>query len=398
MENMVKRYHTADVRIRQDAMIWGSDEPYQPVSHDMLAQLAELPFIKDIVLYYQARDWEVNEFGGCDAGYGQMKMTEEFREEFIRCEKLGTGWMSERENGDIRLSIRGFPADKLHLEEENIHVIEGSLDEEKFADGGYVIYNQGTNQSNSEAGLIHAGQVLHFSIYDPDRGQYVDKEAEVLAVVERSNPFPTGLLASAALAFPDKVFQEIYSGYQNMVGIVQADAIKELTEEEYAQVEKAVQDSFNYQLSIESKVMRREAERSEKSSMIVIGLFLSGVFGMIGICNVVNTLVTSVLSRKIEFAAMQSVGMTKKQMRAMLCREGLLLSGLSVLAAIPLGAFFCYMLGKAILFVSGFSAKIFAAGCVLLLVVMCLVSVLVAVLLTGFLTRKPVVERLREVE
>ena len=398
VENMVKRYHTADVRIRQDAMIWGSDEPYQPVSHDMLSQLAELPFIKDLVLYYQARDWEVNEFGGCDAGYGQMKMTEEFREEFIRCEKLGTGWMSERENGDIRLSIRGFPADKLHLEEENIHVIEGSLDEEKFADGGYVIYNQGTNQSNSEAGLIHAGQVLHFSIYDPDRGQYVDKEAEVLAVVERSNPFPTGLLASTALAFPDKVFQEIYSGYQNMVGIVQADAIKELTKEEYAQVEKAVQDSFNYQLSIESKVMRREAERSEKSSMIVIGLFLSGVFGMIGICNVVNTLVTSVLSRKIEFAAMQSVGMTKKQMRAMLCREGLLLSGLSALAAIPLGAFFCYMLGKAILFVSGFSAKIFAAGCVLLLVVMCLVSVLVAVLLTRFLTRKPVVERLREVE
>ena len=59
----------------------------------MLAQLAELPFIKDIALYYQARDWEVNGFGGCDAGYGQMRMTEEFREEFIRCEKLGTGWM-----------------------------------------------------------------------------------------------------------------------------------------------------------------------------------------------------------------------------------------------------------------------------------------------------------------
>ncbi|MFR8340522.1 MAG: hypothetical protein ACLVAW_29725 [Eisenbergiella massiliensis] len=37
----------------------------------------------------------------------------------------------------------------------------------------------------------------------------------------------------------------------------------------------------------------------------------------------------------------------------------------------------------------------FAAGCVLLLVVMCLVSVLVAGLLTRFLTRKPVVEQLR---
>ena len=33
-------------------------------------------------------------------------------------------------------------------------------------------------------------------------------------------------------------------------------------------------------------------------------------------------------------------------MRAMLCREGLLLSGLSVLAAIPLGAFFLLYAGK----------------------------------------------------
>ncbi|MFR8340524.1 MAG: hypothetical protein ACLVAW_29735 [Eisenbergiella massiliensis] len=43
-----------------------------------------------------------------------------------------------------------------------------------------MIYNLGTNQTNSEAGLIHAGQVLHFSIYDPDRGQYVDKKQRFL--------------------------------------------------------------------------------------------------------------------------------------------------------------------------------------------------------------------------
>lgn len=246
--------------------------------------------------------------------------------------------------------------------------------------------------------MIHAGQVLHLSVYDPDMEQYVDKEAEVLAVVERVNPFPTGLLASAALSFPDMVFKEIYSGYPDMVSVLEANGIQELTKAEYKQVEEAVQGSFNYQLTIESKVIRREETKSEKASMILLGLFLSGVFGMIGICNVVNTLVTGVLSRKIEFAAMQSVGMTRKQMRWMLCREGLLLSGASVLAAIPLGAFFCSVLGKAILFVSGFSKGIFAAGCMILLAVMCLVSLAVAVLLTRFLTRRPVVERLREAE
>ena len=216
--------------------------------------------------------------------------------------------------------------------------------------------------------------------------------------MERINPFSTGLVAKAALTFPDGAFQEIYSGYADMITIIQANGFRELTQEEYGQLEEIVRNSFNFQLSIESRVEERQAQREEKASMILIGLFLAGVFGIIGICNVVNTLVTGVLSRKLEFAAMQSVGMTKKQMCSMIGREGLLLSGISVLAAIPLGVFFCRVLGKAILFFSGFSAGIFAAGCGILLAVMCGVSLSVALLLTRFLTRRPVVERLREAE
>ena len=98
--------------------------------------------------------------------------------------------------------------------------------------------------------------------------------------------------------------------------------------------------------------------------MILIGLFLAGVFGIIGICNVVNTLVTGVLSRKLEFAAMRVRG-DDKEADVLHDRPGrLLLSGISVLAAIPLGVLFCRVLGKAILFFSGFSAGILrqAAG------------------------------------
>ena len=226
----------------------------------------------------------------------------------------------------------------------------------------------------------------------------MEREAEVLAIVERINPFSTGLVAKAALTFSDNAFQEIYSGYEDMITVIQANGVQELTKEEYVQVEEIVKNSFNFQLSIESRVEERESQREQKASMILIGLFLAGVFFMIGICNVVNTLVTGVLSRKLEFAAMQSVGMTKKQMCAMIGREGLMLSGISVLAAIPLGVFFCRVLGKAMLFLSGFSAGIFAAGCGILLAVMCGVSICVAVLLTRFLTRRPVVERLREAE
>ena len=80
--------------------------------------------------------------------------------------------MNQADNGDILLDLWGLPADQLYLEEENIRVLEGSLDAEKFASGKYVIYNQGTNQSGRAAGNIHAGQVLHLSILDPDTGAY----------------------------------------------------------------------------------------------------------------------------------------------------------------------------------------------------------------------------------
>ena len=75
-----------------------------------------------------------------------------------------------------------------------------------------MIYNQGTNQSGRAAGNIHAGQVLHLSILDPDTGAYVEREAEVLAVVERINPFSTGLVAKAALTFLTGLFRRYIPG------------------------------------------------------------------------------------------------------------------------------------------------------------------------------------------
>ena len=49
-----------------------------------------------------------------------------------------------------------------------------------------------------------------------------------------------------------------------------------------------------------------------------IGFFLAALLGIIGISNLINTIASDVFSRKIELASMQSIGMTKKQLWAML--------------------------------------------------------------------------------
>ena len=66
-----------------------------------------------------------------------------------------------------------------------------------------------------------------------------------------------------------------------------------------------------------------EAEFATLQNMIVIvGGFLSFVLALIGILNFVNTILTGILSRKQEFAMLESVGMTRKQLREMLMWEG----------------------------------------------------------------------------
>ncbi len=55
----------------------------------------------------------------------------------------------------------------------------------------------------------------------------------------------------------------------------------------------------------------------------IVGFTLSSILMMIGLLNFINMISTSIIVRKREFAMMQSIGMTSKQLRMMLFLEGL---------------------------------------------------------------------------
>ena len=46
------------------------------------------------------------------------------------------------------------------------------------------------------------------------------------------------------------------------------------------------------------------------------------IIGAIGVLNFINTMVTNIIARKKEFAIIEAVGMTKKQLKKMLLLEG----------------------------------------------------------------------------
>ena len=73
-----------------------------------------------------------------------------------------------------------------------------------------------------------------------------------------------------------------------------------------------------------------------RGMFLLMGGALSGVIGFIGILNFINAVITSVISRKREFAVLQAVGMTGRQLKRMLITEGCLYGISAILAALAI--------------------------------------------------------------
>ena len=57
---------------------------------------------------------------------------------------------------------------------------------------------------------------------------------------------------------------------------------------------------------------------------LLLGSLLSLIVGLIGILNFFNAILTGIITRRREFAVLQAIGMTGRQLKEMLTLEGLL--------------------------------------------------------------------------
>ena len=93
-------------------------------------------------------------------------------------------------------------------------------------------------------------------------------------------------------------------------------------------------------MSYESKQTYLKEFSKMTDLFILIGGVLSFVIGMIGILNFINTILTGIVSRQKEFAMMEAIGMTKRQLTRMLILEGLYFAGISIAASRTVGCLF----------------------------------------------------------
>ena len=89
-------------------------------------------------------------------------------------------------------------------------------------------------------------------------------------------------------------------------------------------------------LMYESKATVREEFEGFRNMFTLLGGVLCAITGLVGILNFFNSIMTGMMSRRREFAMLQSIGMTGKQLRSMLIYEGLLYAAGAILLSLVL--------------------------------------------------------------
>ncbi len=195
----------------------------------------------------------------------------------------------------------------------------------------------------------------------------------------------------------NNTFKEIYGeSAKKMIGSLHLNTLGRNQRMEQSAIEKVIENNFNPQIQVNSRYKTNIYEQTKKEQGIYIGLVMGLIVAFIGLTNILNTIVTDVLSRKIEFATMQSIGMTKYQMMVRICGNGIKMVLISLVLISPLSLPAAKMLAS--IMITGFEPFIFVLSCFLTLSAGMFVVFLTSYILTSALNKKTVVERLRETE
>lgn len=174
------------------------------------------------------------------------------------------------------------------------------------------------------------------------------------------------------------------------------------TDKSNTEIEKFLSDYTKDQhpeLDYESKESYKSEFESFRSMFVIRGGTLCFIVGVVGILNFFNAVLTSILSRKREFAMLQSVGMTGKQLRKMLIYEGIYYvigTGFaSIIITIIIGPFIGSSMENMLWF---FTYNFTIIPIILLLVIFMILGLIIPIIIYHFVSKATIVERLRESE
>ncbi|NQX48487.1 ABC transporter permease [Paenibacillus tritici] len=263
---------------------------------------------------------------------------------------------SNNTNEGYEADARGnLPAVAFGLEDLPLHrlqLIDGELDFNKLASKRYILEGVPVDDNNNpemEYSRFHVGEkiTLHNymgTIHDPLDQKYASNEFTVLGHVSiKATNSGTAAAAYATFYLPADLYKSLVQQPVVMSYAFNVSADHEASMENFLkQYTEIAEPMMHYK----SKLIVRNEFKGLQTTVVVIGGTLSLILGLIGILNFANAMLTSILTRRQEFATLQSIGMTNKQLKTMLIYEGLYFVAGTIVCSILLGSLFSLIIAR----------------------------------------------------
>lgn len=319
-------------------------------------------------------------------------------EEFFSVESKSITGFNKDKDGNPRVALYG--ADDFLL--KSMEVIEGEIDWDALSTGKYVLYGMQPEDDGTiiQDQAVQIGDVLHFHHSTADGIDSTIDQNEDLTVMAkvRINDSVDTTRQKGGINFymPTEQFEPLCSNPHLVNFSFNVKEGQETAMEDFlTNYTKNVEPSMDY----ESKQTYTHSFQDLTSLVITIGGALCIIIGLIGIANFVNSMLTSILTRQKEFAMLQSIGMTGKQLRAMLTFEGMFYAIGTIIASAVLGTLFSVIIVRGISSSVWFFTYRFVIWPMLVLYPFLLViTVVIPALLYKKIAKTSIIERLRASE
>lgn len=236
---------------------------------------------------------------------------------------------AEADGSPLVSSITGVSAKA--LEALKGYVAEGSLDDPSLADGTGIILGEKFRDRFEEMKDWKPGKTIRMELMDGEK--ILQKEFRIAAVV--NGPISYG---GTWLAMPSDALQSLCeTDLTDCFEITVEPGMEKSAAEEIRQWTADLE-------YLEIRTYEEAYEEAQKS----IGILLTGcygvllIFGLIGILNLVNTMINSVYVRRRELGMLQAIGMSERQTVHMLQMEGLFYTAGTLVLSLGLGSLLGY--------------------------------------------------------
>lgn len=218
------------------------------------------------------------------------------------------------------------------------YIEEGSADYDKLMSGDYVLIADNTNALDIYGWQFNVGDKLTLHYYDGS--QMAEKEVTVLGILNDQYTLDNDNL-DGWFVMPEQAVLS-FVPYDTL----NAHLLISVTPEKEAAVGKALNEMIadKAELSLETYADRAVTYSQTANSVFGTISGLAIFIMMFSILSMMNTLITNIVTRKQELAMLESIGMSKGQIRKMLLGESLILVLAAVGVTMTIGALLGYVL------------------------------------------------------